>query len=110
MRALTAALTVILVCACSTTSVRSQNDTADGAQLFARHCAECHAPELGRPGTQQLGWIRGDDFAVLEQRSDLNAAYVKVVVRNGLLEMPAFFPSVLPDEDLERIAGYLAGD
>jgi hypothetical protein len=59
----------------------------EGKRLFDRHCAECHAPGAGRPGTQQLGWSRGKDRAVLEQRRDLAADYISFVVRNGLLEI-----------------------
>jgi (+)-pinoresinol hydroxylase len=83
-------------------------DYAAGKQLFDRHCAECHAPGVGHPGTQQLGWTRGEDRAVLEQRSDLPAAYIIQIVRNGLLEMPAVRPTELTDAELRQLAEYLA--
>lgn len=108
MRLSMAVLTAMLTCACATTGVESQTSDVAGKVVFDTHCAECHAPGIGRPGTQQLGWTRGEQFAVLENRTDLFADYVKAIVRNGLLEMPPFFPSELPDSDLDRLARYLS--
>jgi mono/diheme cytochrome c family protein len=86
----------------------SAAEVAAGQRVFERHCAECHAPGIGHPGTQQLGWTRGADRAVLEQRSDLPAAYISVIVRNGLMEMPAFRPTEINDAELRQLAAYLA--
>jgi mono/diheme cytochrome c family protein len=83
-------------------------DVAPGKQLFDRHCAECHAPGFGHPGTQQLGWTRGAARAVLEQRKDLVPAYVSAIVRNGLMEMPAFRPTEISDAELKVLADYVA--
>ncbi len=79
-----------------------------GQQAFERHCAECHAPGVGHPGTQQLGWVRGPAKAELERRTDLTPAYVVFVARHGLAEMPPFRPTELGDADLQSIARYLA--
>jgi mono/diheme cytochrome c family protein len=79
-----------------------------GKQIFTQHCAECHAPGVGHPGTQRLGWSRGERYAVLEQRKDLSADYVRAIVRHGLLEMPAFRPTEISDEALDQLAAYLA--
>ena len=83
-------------------------DLAMGKQIFDRVCAECHAPGSGRPGTQQLGWTRGATRAVLEQRRDLAPEYVAVVVRNGLVEMPAIRPTELSDAELRQVSSYLS--
>jgi mono/diheme cytochrome c family protein len=83
-------------------------DPAAGKLVFERRCAECHAPGFGHPGTQQLGWTRGTDRAVLERRSDLTAAYINVVVRNGLMEMPAFRPTEISDAQLQQLDAYLS--
>lgn len=83
-------------------------DLTAGKRVFELNCAECHAPGFGHPGTQQLGWTRGDSRAVLEQRADLKAEYVTTVVRNGLLEMPAFRPSQISDRELGQLARYLS--
>ena len=79
-----------------------------GKAVFDRWCAECHAPGHGHPGTQQLGWTRGEKFAVLEQRRDLDPGYVRLVVRRGLAGMPPYRPSEIPDASLQQLAAYLA--
>lgn len=81
-------------------------DTAEGT--FARQCAYCHAPGIEHPGTMQLGATRGEDFAVLAEREDLTADYVKYIVRNGLNGMPPFTPTTLSDAELDMLAAYLA--
>lgn len=83
-------------------------DLSAGKQVFDRRCAACHAPGLDGPGTQRLGWDRGADYAVLEQRKDLTAPYVQFVVRHGLREMPAFRPTEITDEQLTQLSAYLA--
>lgn len=80
----------------------------EGEQVFERYCAHCHAPGGDRPGTLQLGLTRGADKAVLTERDDLTAEYVRYVVRNGLRSMPAFVPSDLDEERLEALTRYLA--
>lgn len=81
---------------------------APGKKTFDRYCAECHAPGFGHPGTQQLGWTRGEKKANLEQRTDLQAAYIVAIVRNGLQEMPAFRPTEIDDAGLQQLAAWLA--
>lgn len=78
--------------------------------LWKRHCGPCHLE--GGTGTFMLGRRLGPERALLEQRTDLNAQYVRTVVRHGIQSMPRFSRVELPDEDLERIAQYLsaAGD
>lgn len=95
---------VVLFCA----SCASIADTSAGKQIFDRHCAACHAAGVGTPGTQQLGWTRGKEFALLEERKDLQADYVRFVVRHGLLEMPPFRPTEIDDVQLGQLADYLA--
>ena len=82
-------------------------DPAPGMAKFNQFCSECHASGFGHPGTQQLGWSRGQGLAVLEMRKDLSSAYVAMVVRNGLVEMPPFRPSEIDDAALSSIVRYL---
>ncbi len=79
-----------------------------GKATFDHYCAECHAAGFGHPGTQQLGWTRGEGSALLEQRTDLTAAYVTQVVRNGLVEMPPIRPTEIDDAKLKTLAAYLS--
>lgn len=81
-------------------------DTAEG--IFARQCAYCHAPGDDHPGTLQLRTTRGEDFAVLVDRTNLTEDYVKYIVRHGLNGMPPFTPTTLSDADLDKLAAYLA--
>lgn len=78
-----------------------------GKMLFDRWCAECHAPGHGHPGTQQLERIRGAKLSLLESRTDLEAAFIRYVVRNGQNAMPAYRPSEISEAGLEQIARYL---
>jgi mono/diheme cytochrome c family protein len=82
-------------------------DEVPGKSTFTRYCAECHASGFGHPGTQQLGWTRGEKLALLESRKDLSADYVTLIVRNGLLEMPAYRPTEISDATLAQLAQYL---
>lgn len=82
-------------------------DSAAGKQVFERYCSNCHAPGVGHPGTQMLGWLKGDKLAVLEQRTDLTPEYVTLVVRRGLAEMAPFRPSEINDAALADLVAYL---
>jgi (+)-pinoresinol hydroxylase len=99
---------VLLFALTSITANAADVAPAPGKKTFDRYCAECHSPGFGHPGTQQLGWARGEQKAVLEQRTDLVAPYVVAIVRNGLMEMPAFRPTEIDDATLQALAEYLA--
>jgi mono/diheme cytochrome c family protein len=79
-----------------------------GRQVFDRHCVHCHGPGNEGPGTLQLARTRGPDKALLAERNDLPAAYIQMIVRQGLKAMPAFVPSDLTDAQLKVLADYLA--
>lgn len=78
----------------------------EGERLFGQECAFCHVGKT--TGTMMLGRRLGKDQADLTRRTDLEADYVKAVVRNGLMNMPAFSRVELTDAELDRIAGWLA--
>jgi mono/diheme cytochrome c family protein len=82
-------------------------DTPSGKAIFERNCAACHAPGPGHPGTQRLAQLRGAAQSALEQRTDLDPAYVRIVVRQGLVEMPPWRPTELGDAELHELADYL---
>jgi mono/diheme cytochrome c family protein len=104
MRATTFFLGLLTIAACE-----ARADDTSGKRIFDTHCAECHADGFGHPGTQRLGWNRGDPYAVLTTRKDLSADYIKQVVRRGLVEMPPFRPSEITDAELAQLSAYLAG-
>jgi mono/diheme cytochrome c family protein len=89
-----------------------------GQEVFGQRCAACHspipAPIYGpaflppMPGTQALAArYRGELPAALEERTDLQAVYIRTVVRNGYVSMPFFRPTELSEEDLDALAAYL---
>ncbi len=76
---------------------------------YERMCAVCHGPGAGKPGTRALSAkYEGKVPALLEERKDLTADFVKFTVRHGVSVMPPFRKTELSDADLDAIAGYLA--
>ena len=53
------------------------------------------------------GGYKGATPALLKERTDLNPAYIKQVVRQGLYVMPFFRKTELSDADLNAIVAYL---
>jgi mono/diheme cytochrome c family protein len=80
------------------------NDQA-GANLFAQKCGICHGE--GKTGAQMLARRLGAERALLAERADLVAPYVRTVVRHGLAGMPPLTRVELPDTELDAIAAYL---
>lgn len=80
--------------------------TSEGERLFGRECAFCHVGKS--TGAMMLGRRLGTEQAELHKRTDLDAEYVKAVVRNGLMNMPALSRVELTDAELDTIAGWLA--
>lgn len=88
-------------------------DVARGKTAYERNCAGCHGPGMheGRlvPGTASLEVkYRGKELATLEDRTDLSAAYVMLVMRRGSEVMPFFRPTEVSNQDLRDIAEYLS--
>lgn len=73
--------------------------------LFNTHCGICHL-QMG-PGTIMLGRRLGPDHALLNERLDLDPAYIKQVVRAGIGGMPPQTRVDLPDAELDSVAAYL---
>ena len=87
-----------------------------GKALFDAHCQTCHAAVSSPasrgfyPGTYALQMrYQGKLPAALEQRTDLTAARVAAVVRQGGGGfMPPLRPTELSDAELTAVAAYLA--
>lgn len=83
----------------------------DGAALFSNHCGACHLP--GAMGTnllmkQRLAAGAPPESALLVNRDDLTASYVKSVVRSGKMAMPPLSRVEVTDAELDSIATYLS--
>ena len=107
--------TAVIICAqiLAGTPVRAapsgrMPDKAHGREVYHYWCTPCHAPGPGHPGTQSLEIkYHGSIPAVLEQRKDLTPAFVKTMVRKGILLMAPFRKTEITDADLDDIAAYL---
>lgn len=78
-----------------------------GAKIFAKWCGDCHTRPTGS-GTMALQRkYQGRFPAILEQRTDLRAPYVQVVVRNGVSFMPSFRKTEISDAELALVGAYL---
>jgi mono/diheme cytochrome c family protein len=85
-----------------------------GRARFEHSCAPCHGDGVGDdgramlPGTDALRIkYQGSLPALLEKRTDLNAAAIRTFVRRGTWSMPPFRPTEVTDRDIEDIAAYL---
>jgi len=85
-----------------------------GNRAFQYYCAPCHGPGKGNnrpylPGTDALNVkYKGERPALLEERTDLTADFVRFMVRNGIEGMPSFRKVELSDANLDAIGAYLA--
>ncbi len=77
-----------------------------GETLFLARCGLCHL-ERGT-GTIMLGRRLGADHALLAERTDLRADYVRAIVRHGFNSMPALTRVEVNDTELDAIASYLS--
>ena len=80
-------------------------ESSPAEALFNTHCGTCHL-QMG-PGTIMLGRRLGLDHALLDERLDLDAAYIRQVVRNGIGGMPPQTRVDLSDAELNAVAAYL---
>lgn len=78
-----------------------------GAEAFRQRCGVCHA--AGGMGALALGARRGPDKAILQERRDLAADYIRLAARRGIGSMPPINRVEVTDAQLEAIVGYLTG-
>ncbi len=77
---------------CTQAWAQAADEWETGEQIYEKICQHCH--------TQNVG-------PVLTGRN-LPPIYFATIARNGLNAMPAFRPSELSAEDLEKVATYLS--
>jgi mono/diheme cytochrome c family protein len=98
----------VLVATMFATMAEAQSPGAgaeQGRSLFEARCGMCHL--AGGTGTFMLGRRLGPANALLAERTNLDATYVKHVVRNGIVSMPRITRAEVSDAELQAIAGYL---
>ncbi len=92
-----------------TPSTPSGKGQPRGYVEYQKFCSQCHGEGVGKPGTLALAAkYKGEKPALLEKRTDLTAAMVKIFVRNGITVMPFFRKTEISDADLDAIAAYLS--
>ena len=101
--AMALSLATIVVAAAETESLNSQQQ--QGKVLFEATCVYCH--NARGFATERLRTRLPEDRSVLTERTDLDPAYIRTIVRNGLASMPAYTPTDLNEEEIRAIAAYL---
>lgn len=76
-----------------------------GKVWFETSCSYCH--DEGHHAARLLSKRLGKDNALVSQRNNLTATYIRYVVRHGVMSMPWYRRSELPDPDLDTIVDYL---
>lgn len=92
----------------SQVNLPARGGPASGDQaVYRAKCGVCHL--AGGTGTLMLARRVPREQAQLEYRPDLEADYVKAVVRNGIASMPSITRVEVTDGELQAIARYLSG-
>lgn len=88
--------------------MQDRSYSSDAEALYVEKCSMCHR-EMGM-GTVLLARRMDPAQAQLEDRTDLTARYISLVVRRGIGNMPAIPPGEISEEQLAIVADYLAGE
>jgi len=115
MRMMALAMMAILAAGASVASAQDAAAVSRGKAVFTRTCAPCHGADKGDfgramlPGTDALRIkYKGQLPALLEQRTDLTPAAIKVFVRKGTWSMPPFRKTELSDAEIDAVSAYIA--
>lgn len=73
---------------------RQGNTWKEGSEVYGKICAYCHEERVGPR-------IR---------KRELPPEYIQAVVRSGRRAMPAFRPSEIDDESLQKLAEFISKD
>lgn len=102
-------VTVASLLFAGSTVLGAEPDIQAGKATFDKWCGICHGEGRYMGGTAGLrNKYKDEKPALLEQRTDLPAALVKVFVRNGVSIMAPFRKTEISDAELEDLAAYLA--
>jgi len=79
-----------------------------GRETYGYWCASCHGRGNRFPGTVALQAKYGGQVpGVLDERTDLTPAAVRLFVRRGTSIMPFFRKTEISDADLDTLVAYL---
>jgi mono/diheme cytochrome c family protein len=85
------------------------SDSANGPEVFATICANCHGP-TGRPPAEMVARLNVHDLTAPEFRKRVTIELVEAQVHWGSKNklMPAF-DGALRDDQISAVAAYVAG-
>jgi (+)-pinoresinol hydroxylase len=89
-------------------------DAEHGHAVFLKWCAPCHGPGIGnngapmKPGAYALFAKYNNTLSpLIEERTDLQPDFIKVIVRNGITMMPFTRKTEISDRDLDDLVAWL---
>jgi (+)-pinoresinol hydroxylase len=89
-------------------------DAGHGHAVFLKWCAPCHSAGIGNPGAPMkpgtyalLAKYNNTLSPLIEERTDLQPDFIKVVVRNGITIMPFSRKTEISDRDLDDLVAWL---
>ena len=86
----------------------SQAVMDEGRELYLQHCEYCHGKGIGRGATVILDARYGDtQLGALEERTNLQAEFIRTYVRNWTPGMASFRPSEISDDQLDVLVTWL---
>jgi mono/diheme cytochrome c family protein len=101
-------LLILLLPALPALAASPEATAPDGAAVYKKWCAPCHAPGVTHPGTHALqAKYKGDWNGVLTQWKGLAPDYVRQTVRKGISVMPQFRKTEISDPELDALARYI---
>lgn len=96
---------LILAVGGSLASADERQDVERGRELYREKCAMCHA--AGGMGTGLLSRRYPKGQELLENRTDLDHAFIATAVRGGIGNMPRIARGEVSDAELALISKYL---
>ena len=111
MDALAAALLVLGVAPIAVGADALSPRYAPGRVVYEKWCAPCHDPGITHPGTHALMAKYPNSSrasGAITAWTDLQASYVRFMVRHGMSVMPPFRKTEISDTELAALAAYLA--
>lgn len=104
------ALALLLVVSCSAAEQKQDQQWVSLAkktdsEIYQEKCGMCHLPN--GMGTGILSRRYQGDLALLEKRTDLQAAFIEVAVRNGFNTMFPISRAEVSDGQLQAIVRHL---
>lgn len=114
LKVFASSLVPIVAAACAIaqeSSLDRETVVARGRDVYLARCEYCHGEGLQKGGTMALqGRYQGAVPAILDQRTNLTAEYIRAVVRTNTNGMAPVRITEVSEQDLEAVIAYLTRD